>query len=483
MQLVPVLMALRDSVGLERVIVDTYQAVSGTGGGAIRELEGQVRAHVAGQPKDVSVYPHQIAFNALPQIDVFLPNGYTKEEWKVVSESRKILHLPDLRVSCTAVRVPVFVAHSEAVHVETRAPITPDRARDLFAAVQGVVVQDDPSTSTYPLATTAAGTDEIYVGPGPPGSVDRRRSRPGLLGRLATTSAKGRRRMPIQIAEVLVECGWVKSAVVARRDPLRAGGSGDRGRSVTSEDRRAALEAIAGEVRTCTKCRLAANPHARRPGGGECRHGGRLRRRGPRIQRGSPGPSLRRPCGRPARQAPRLDRVAARGRLHHERREVPAAGQPRPRAGRDRRLRPVPPAPARGPRSGARRDPRSPLDGPVPAGRPDLAGPRDDGTGRSGDRSPRRDGARDVPPGGGVAHAGDRARELRRTSLARRGRSSMRGRVATGLRPRRRPPRRPHPATTPGRSSAVADGAPGELSRSGRRPHDLLTTRTTRHCP
>src|SRR4029079_18432336 len=121
MQLVPILMALRDSVGLERVVVDTYQSVSGTGGSAIRELEGQVRAHVTGERKDVSVYRHQIAFSALPQVDVFLSNGYTKEEWKIVSESRKILHLPDLRVSCTAVRIPVFVAHSEAVHVETRA--------------------------------------------------------------------------------------------------------------------------------------------------------------------------------------------------------------------------------------------------------------------------------------------------------------------------------------------------------------------------
>src|SRR5215218_11006869 len=135
MQLVPVLMALRDTVGIERVVVDTYQAVSGTGGEAIRELEGQIRAHVAGEAKTVSVYPHQIAFNALPQVDVFLPNGYTKEEWKVVRESRKILHLPDLRVSCTAVRVPVFVAHSEAVHVETTEPVSPERARELLAAV------------------------------------------------------------------------------------------------------------------------------------------------------------------------------------------------------------------------------------------------------------------------------------------------------------------------------------------------------------
>ena len=153
MQLVPVLMALRDSVGLERVVVDTYQAVSGTGGKATRELQDQVEAYVEQRPLTTNVYPHQVAFNALPQVDVFLDNGYTKEEWKLVTESRKILHLPDLRISSTAVRIPVFVAHSEAVHVETTDPITPDRARTLFAAVPGVVVQDEPSTSTYPLAT------------------------------------------------------------------------------------------------------------------------------------------------------------------------------------------------------------------------------------------------------------------------------------------------------------------------------------------
>ena len=211
MQLVPVLMALRDAVGLERVVVDTYQAVSGTGGKAIKELQVQLEAHVGGQPLEASVYPHQIALNALPQVDVFLDNGYTKEEWKVVTESRKILHLPELRVSCTAVRVPVFVAHSEAVHVETREPITPDRARTLFAAVPGVVVQDDPSTSTYPLATEAAGSDEIYVGrvrQDP--SVDDGR---GLAFWVVSDNLrKGAATNAVQLAEILVERGWVKAA-------------------------------------------------------------------------------------------------------------------------------------------------------------------------------------------------------------------------------------------------------------------------------
>ena len=211
MQLVPVLMALRDAVGLERVVVDTYQAVSGTGGKAIQELQAQVEAHVGGQPIENAVYPHQIAFNALPQVDVFLDNGYTKEEWKLVTESRKILHLPDLRISSTAVRVPVFVAHSEAVHVETREPITPERARTLFATVPGVVVQDDPATSTYPLATDAAGSDEIYVG--------RIRQDPSIEdGRgiafwvVSDNLRKGAATNAVQLAEILVERGWVKGA-------------------------------------------------------------------------------------------------------------------------------------------------------------------------------------------------------------------------------------------------------------------------------
>jgi aspartate-semialdehyde dehydrogenase len=224
MQLVPVLMALRDTVGLDRVIVDTYQAVSGTGARAIRELESQVRAHVAGEPTDVSVYPHQIAFNALPQVDVFVENGYTKEEMKLVNESRKILHLPDLRVSCTAVRIPVFVAHSEAVHVETRDPITPERARELFARVPGVIVQDDPSTSTYPLATAAAGTDEIYVG--------RVRQDPSLDGGrglafwvVSDNLRKGAATNAVQIAEVLVERGWVRSAAARGAVPYAQNGA------------------------------------------------------------------------------------------------------------------------------------------------------------------------------------------------------------------------------------------------------------------
>jgi len=221
MQLAPVLMALRDSVGLERVVVDTYQSVSGTGADAIAELEGQIRAHVAGEPKVASVYPHPIAFNALPEIDVFLPNGYTKEEWKVVTEDRKILGLPDLRISCTAVRIPVFVSHSEAVHVETRDPLTPVRARELFAAVQGVIVQDDPETHDYPLATGATGRDEIFVG-----RVRQDISIPDDRGIafwvVSDNLRKGAATNAVEIAEVLVARDWVRPASVRGARPYRA---------------------------------------------------------------------------------------------------------------------------------------------------------------------------------------------------------------------------------------------------------------------
>ncbi len=209
MQLMPPLMAIRDAVGIERVVVDTYQAVSGTGHKAIVELDEQIKAHAEGRPKVASVYPYPIGFNALPHIDVFLDNGYTKEEWKVVTESRKILHLPDLRVSCTAVRVPVFMSHSEAVHVETVAPLTAPEARDLFAKVPGVVVQDDPANKVYPLAEHAAGSDLVFVG-----RVRQDPSIPGNRGLafwvVSDNLRKGAASNAVEIAEVLVERGWVR---------------------------------------------------------------------------------------------------------------------------------------------------------------------------------------------------------------------------------------------------------------------------------
>jgi aspartate-semialdehyde dehydrogenase len=203
MQLVPLLAALRDAAGLERVIVDTYQSVSGTGSEAVEELERQVRAHVGGEAKVASVYPHAIAFNAIPEIDTFTDDGYTREERKVIEESRKILHLPALAISCTAVRVPVFVGHSEAVHVQTSRPIEPEEARRLFAGIAGVEVVDEPAAHRYPLATDAAGRDTILVG-----RIRRDVSLPDGRGLafwvVADNLRKGAALNTVQIAELLV---------------------------------------------------------------------------------------------------------------------------------------------------------------------------------------------------------------------------------------------------------------------------------------
>jgi aspartate-semialdehyde dehydrogenase len=210
MQLMPPIMALRDAVGLRRLIVDTYQAVAGSGQKGIAELEAQISAHVTGAEKRPALYPHVIGFNALPHIDAFLPNGYTKEEWKVAAESRKILHLPELRVSCTAVRIPVLVGHSEAVHVETERPITPAEARALFAAVPGVIVEDDPAANLYPLATRAAGSDAVFVGRVRTDvSVDGGR---GLAFWVVSDNLrKGAASNAVELAEAIVARGWIKA--------------------------------------------------------------------------------------------------------------------------------------------------------------------------------------------------------------------------------------------------------------------------------
>ena len=163
-QMVVALWPLHQVNPIRRVIVDTYQSVSGTGGPAVDELKLQVGQVLAGETTKPEVYPYQIAFNVLAEIDVFLDSGYTKEEWKMVEESRKIMHLPDLRLSATCVRVPVLVGHSEAVHVEFERPMTPAEAREVLAAAPGVEVVDDPAQRRYPHPWEAAGRDPVYVG-------------------------------------------------------------------------------------------------------------------------------------------------------------------------------------------------------------------------------------------------------------------------------------------------------------------------------
>jgi aspartate-semialdehyde dehydrogenase len=164
-QMLVALKPIRDAVGIERINVATYQAVSGTGKEAIEELAGQTAHLLNAKPIKTEVYPKQIAFNVLPQIDVFLDNGYTKEEMKMVWETRKIFEDDAIQVNPTAVRVPVFYGHSEAVHIETGEKITAEKARELLSAADGVVVLDDRNDGGYPTAVTeGANNDPVYVG-------------------------------------------------------------------------------------------------------------------------------------------------------------------------------------------------------------------------------------------------------------------------------------------------------------------------------
>ena len=162
--LVMVLKPLSHISPIVRVVVDTYQSVSGTGAAAMEELRIQSGQVLAGGATEPVSYPHQIAFNALPQIDSFLDNGYTVEEMKMSNETRKILHDPVLPISATCVRIPVMVGHSEAVHIEFTDPIDADNVRDILSRAPGVRVLDDPGSSVYPMPVDAEGKDEVFVG-------------------------------------------------------------------------------------------------------------------------------------------------------------------------------------------------------------------------------------------------------------------------------------------------------------------------------
>jgi aspartate-semialdehyde dehydrogenase len=164
-QLMLALKPLHDKAIIKKLIVSTYQSVSGAGKAAIDELVDSSKAHLAGQNYENKIFKKNIAFNLIPQIDVFLENGYTKEEIKVVNETKKILHLPEeTPISCTAVRVPVVISHSEAVNVEFEKPITPDEARKILSESYGVVVEDNPANFEFPTPAEAAGKDPVYVG-------------------------------------------------------------------------------------------------------------------------------------------------------------------------------------------------------------------------------------------------------------------------------------------------------------------------------
>ena len=164
-QMVVALKPIYDQVGIERINVATYQAVSGTGKEAIDELEAQTQQIIHGDTVNCSVYPKQIAFNALPHIDVFLDNGYTKEEMKMVWETRKILQDDSIRVNPTTVRIPVVYGHSEAVHLELGDSLSADQVREILRNAPGVVVMDERKDGGYPTAVTeGAGQDPVYVG-------------------------------------------------------------------------------------------------------------------------------------------------------------------------------------------------------------------------------------------------------------------------------------------------------------------------------
>ena len=202
-QMVVALKPFHDAVGIDRINVATYQAVSGTGKEAIDEMMEQTHAIIAGEPVKCDVYPKQIAFNALPHIDIFLDNGYTKEEMKMVWETRKIMGDDSIRVNPTTVRIPVKYGHSEAVHMELKKPMTAEQARELLSAAPGVEVIDEHRDGGYPTAVTEAdGQDPVFVG-----RIRNDISHPNGINMWVVSDnlRKGAALNSIQIAEVLIE--------------------------------------------------------------------------------------------------------------------------------------------------------------------------------------------------------------------------------------------------------------------------------------
>lgn len=199
---------------IKRVVVSTYQAVSGAGAQAIAELEDQVKAYIKGEPLSANILPvsslekhYPIAFNLIPQIDVFGELGYTKEEWKMVYETRKILGEPELAISPTTVRVPVFRSHSESINIETESPLSVEDARRILSEAQGIVVVDDPEAMAYPMPIDATGKDPIYVG--------RIRRDPSIANGLnlwvvGDQIRKGAALNGLQIAEAACANDWLK---------------------------------------------------------------------------------------------------------------------------------------------------------------------------------------------------------------------------------------------------------------------------------
>ena len=206
-QMVVALKPLHDAARLRRVIVSSYQAVSGVGLQGTVDLLGGSKAHLAGDSFEYTAFAHPIAFNAIPQIGSFKEEGYTSEELKMVYETRKIMGIPDLPVSPTCVRIPVANCHSETITVETERPVSPAEARELFAAFPGIIVVDDPAKGRYPMPSDCTGRDEVFVG-----RIRRDLSHPNGLSFWCVSDnlRKGAATNAIQIAELLAQhrFGW-----------------------------------------------------------------------------------------------------------------------------------------------------------------------------------------------------------------------------------------------------------------------------------
>ncbi|MBU2536029.1 MAG: aspartate-semialdehyde dehydrogenase [Chloroflexota bacterium] len=212
-QMVVALYPLHKVNPIKRIVVSTYQSVSGTGAAAVEELSVQSKQVLEGQTTIPHVYPHQIAFNVLPEIDVFLDDGYTREEWKMVEETKKIMHASEIAMSATCARVPVYTGHSEAVWVEFSSPMMPDEVERILVGAPGVKILDDSAISLYPHPWMAAGTDEVFVG-----RIRRDTSHPNGLAMwiVADNLRKGAALNAVQIAEEMVKRDWLKPREVAK---------------------------------------------------------------------------------------------------------------------------------------------------------------------------------------------------------------------------------------------------------------------------
>jgi aspartate-semialdehyde dehydrogenase len=204
-QMVMALAPLHRVNPIRRVVVATYQSVSGAGAAAMEELTNQAKQVLEGKGVIPHVFTHQTAFNLLPEIDVFLYNGYTMEEWRIKEEAAKLMHSPDLAISASCVRVPVYIGDSQAIHLEFTNPINPEEARRFLAQAPGVKVEDDPEVSLYPQPWAVAGTDEVHVG-----RVRQDVALPnGLTMWVVADNLRRGAINTIQIAEALLQNGWL----------------------------------------------------------------------------------------------------------------------------------------------------------------------------------------------------------------------------------------------------------------------------------